>query len=76
MRNLFARALCVGLAASMLLATAGCGNPSSSGSEASKTSSKTDNTSMNLGGKTMKVAVWYEPEKPSLGESDSGDAWY
>lgn len=27
-------------------------------------------------GKTLKVAVWYEPEKPTLGQSDSGDAWY
>ena len=76
MRNLLARVLCVGLAAGMLLASAGCGDTSSSGSPASGDASKAENTSMNLGGKTMKVAVWYEPEKPSLGNSDSEDAWY
>lgn len=29
-----------------------------------------------FGGKTLKVAVWYEPEIPTLGNSDSEDAWY
>ena len=30
----------------------------------------------NGSGKTVKVAVWYEPEIPNLGDSDSEDAWY
>ena len=29
-----------------------------------------------FGGKTIKIAVWYEPEIPNLGDSDSEDAWY
>ena len=31
---------------------------------------------VDFGGRTLKVAVWYEPEIPTLGNSDSEDAWY
>ena len=31
---------------------------------------------VDFGGKTLKVAIWYEPEIPTLGNSDSEDAWY
>ena len=31
---------------------------------------------VDFGGKTIKVAIWYEPEIPTLGNSDSEDAWY
>ena len=68
------RVLCLIMSAAMMLAAAGCGNSGKS-SQSQKTSSSS-NGKYDFGGKTVKVAVWYEPEKPSLGVSDAGDAWY
>ena len=34
------------------------------------------NEQVDFGGRTLKVAIWYEPEIPTLGNSDSEDAWY
>ena len=61
------------LAMSIPLCLSGCSDKpeSSSGPDGSPSEN-----GVSFGGKTLKVAVWYEPEKPSLGQSEAGDAWY
>ena len=58
-------------------ALTGCGSGSSGSSKTVASSSAASTAKVaDLGGKTVKIAVWYEPEKPTLGKSDSEDAWY
>ncbi|MBP3936610.1 MAG: extracellular solute-binding protein [Clostridia bacterium] len=60
-----------------LTACAGGGNDDPAGNDKpGGNSSGGNNAKVDFGGKTLKVAVWYEPEKPTLGNSDSEDAWY
>lgn len=71
MKN-FKRFLCLLMATLMLLCAAGCG-----GTDTPDTQPGTQGSDkIDFGGKTLKIAVWYEPEIPALGNSDSGDAWY
>ncbi len=77
--KLFKKALCLLLAALMLLGMAACaGDPVESNPSDKPTSGTqgSDGPKYDFGGKTLKIAVWYEPEKPTLGNSDSEDAWY
>lgn len=74
------RMLCLLLSVLMLLSLVACGNDPTI-QNSSKQQGNTDPASSNpngidFGGKTIKIAVWYEPEIPSLGDSDSEDAWY
>lgn len=68
------RLLCLAMALALLLCIGGCAkeqNPNTTTAPTGGTNAKYD-----FGGKTIKVAVWYEPEIPNLGDSDSEDAWY
>ncbi len=76
------RLLCIALAVLMVLGITACApdttdptnapnNPTTNGNTNNNTGSKYD-----FGGKTLKVAIWYEPEIPTLGNTDSEDAWY
>ena len=72
MKN-FKRVLCLLLAALMIVGLTACAKedePSAS------TNPSVNESGYNFGGRTIKVAVWYEGEKPELGDSDSEDAWY
>ena len=71
MKNL-KRVLCLLLAVLMVLCFVGCDEPNP-GTEPEGTSG---NSGYDFGGKTLKIAVWHEGEKPELGDSDSEDAWY
>ena len=72
--------LCLVLAVLMVLGLAACNNTPAGGTEPGNepTTGGTANNpyGIDFGGKTIKVAVWYEPEIPMLGNSDSEDAWY
>lgn len=73
------RVLCLLLAVLMLVCVVGCDNSSSSGGNNDGTSGNNGDNSdsgYNFEGKTLKIAVWAEGEKPELGDSDSEDAWY
>ena len=72
------RSLCLVLAAGLVLTTAGCAGSGTTSGSSSPAASQTGSSDgkVDFGGKTLKVAVWYEPEKPTLGISESGDAWY
>ena len=73
------RVLCLLLAVLMLVCVVGCDNSSSSGGDNDGTSGNNGGSSdsgYNFEGKTLKIAVWGEGEKPELGDSDSEDAWY
>ena len=72
------RSLCLALAAGLVLTTAGCAGSGTTSGSSSPAASQTGSSDgkVDFGGKTLKVAVWYEPEKPTLGISESGDAWY
>ena len=73
MKN-FKRLLCIALALVMLLCVAGC----TQGDGPEETPGETGNIDgkIDFGGKTLKVAIWYEPEIPNMGDSESEDAWY
>lgn len=66
------RVLCLLLAVLMVMCCFGCDKPDP-GTEPDGTSG---NGKYDFGGKTLKIAVWHEGEKPELGDSDSEDAWY
>ena len=66
------RLLCLFMALLTLLCVAGCDNTT----DPTPTEDNGGTTKYNFGGKTIKIAVWYEPEIPMLGNSDSEDAWY
>ena len=53
----------------------GCRKSTDIGTSGTK-SSESSKTSVDFGGATIKVAIWYEPEIPQLGKSESEDAWY
>ncbi len=76
--KLFQKALCLFLAVLMLLGMAACSNDPVESNPSGDPTSNTggSDAKYDFGGKTLKIAVWYEPEKPSLGDSDAGDAWY
>lgn len=87
--NNLKRLLCLLLAVLMLVGLAACGEPdtsdttkntAASGENVDGTTDGTedsgDTAAYDFGGKTIKVAIWYEPEIPTLGDSDSEDAWY
>ena len=76
------RLLCLVLSVLMLLSLVACGDdPSPQDTSGQQGGDGTGPTTTNpngidFGGKTIKIAVWYEPEIPSLGDSDGEDAWY
>ena len=82
--KMFKRLLCLLLAVFMLLSMAACGedkvDPTESTPKDTQPSQNTepsnDTVKYDFGGRTIKIAVWYEPEVPVLGNSDSEDAWY
>lgn len=76
--NIWKRVLCVALAVLMLLSVTACNTTPTDDDTGKSTAGDGDKaeTNVDFGGKTLKVAVWYEPEKPTLGNTDSGDAWY
>lgn len=79
--NMMKRLLCIALAVLMVLAITACTpentNPTAGNNNDPKpTGGSTSNGKYDFGGKTLKVAVWYEPEIPTLGNTDSEDAWY
>ncbi len=82
--KLIKKVLCLMLAVLMLLSVTACSGDTGASSTPAATQSGNNggssgtsgNAKYDFGGKTLKVAVWYEPEKPSLGDSDAGDAWY
>ncbi|MBQ8494807.1 MAG: extracellular solute-binding protein [Clostridia bacterium] len=76
--KLWKRILCLTLALLMLLAVTACDSAPADKNDGDKPGNDDtqQTTDVDFGGKTVKVAVWYEPEKPTLGNTDSGDAWY
>ncbi len=70
------RLLCLLLAALMLLFVTGCDTTQADPSGSTSGNTEGEGTKYDFGGKTIKIAVWYEPEIPNLGDSDSEDAWY
>ena len=77
------RLLCLFLAMLMLLSVTACttDEPTDPTTTQPPTSGSGDPTDggekvYDLGGKTIKIAIWYEGEVPVLGNSDSEDAWY
>ena len=80
--NMMKRLLCIALAVLMVLAITACTpenpNPTTGNNDPTKptTNGNTSNSKYDFGGKTLKVAIWYEPEIPTLGNTDSEDAWY
>lgn len=85
MKNL-KRLLCLVLAVLMILSITACGDdpagttannqtPNNPTGNHNPTDPGTDKK-YDFGGKKIKVAIWYEPEIPTLGNSDSEDAWY
>ena len=83
--KLMKRFLSIALVLLMLLSLAACGGSGSTGGNQPTNGNDPTNgneptvsnpNGIDFGGKTIKIAVWYEPEIPSLGDSDSEDAWY
>lgn len=83
MKNNIIKCLCLFSTMAMLITSTGCNgsaNGNSNGSDnisgASSNIPATEGAAADFKGETIKIAVWYEPEKPKLGDSDAGDAWY
>jgi len=76
--NNWKRLLCLLLAVVMLLCVTACGEDPAVPSDPDKTqpTGGEGTKKYDFGGKTIKIAIWYEPEIPTLGNSDSEDAWY
>ncbi|MBE6975429.1 MAG: extracellular solute-binding protein [Ruminococcaceae bacterium] len=74
------RLLCIALAVLMVLAITACTpenpNPTTGNDDPKPTDGSTSNGKYDFGGKTLKIAIWYEPEIPTLGNTDGEDAWY
>lgn len=77
------RLLCLLMAALMLLLCVGCDgateDPSTGSTGATDPATQPTEEGekvYDFGGKTIKIAIWYEGEVPVLGNSDSEDAWY
>ena len=79
------RVLCLALAVLMLMSMFGCGKetPTTAANVGNKPTNAPQNPTepstekkYDFGGKKLKIAIWYEPEIPNLGDSDSEDAWY
>ena len=72
------RVLCLLLAVLMVACLFGCDNEPDPGTKPNNPTGNNNNPDKkyDFGGKTLKIAVWAEGEKPELGDSDSEDAWY
>lgn len=66
------RLLCLVLALLMILCVTACNNDPTE----PQGSKPAGDGKYDFGGKKLKIAIWYEPEIPTLGNSDGEDAWY
>lgn len=71
------RLLCLALALMMLLCLTACAkDPVKTTTDPEKPTGDSASGKYDFGGKKIKIAIWYEPEIPTLGNSDAEDAWY
>ena len=71
------RLLCLALALMMLLCMTACAkDPVTTTTDPEKPTGDSASGKYDFGGKKIKIAIWYEPEIPTLGNSDAEDAWY